>query len=217
MYWIWCRIKHRKSKLPMVLFIITVLLMVFFSVIIIIFGPTDPSRYGFESGVEGWAPETSWPDSLGINEVAQSDLARLGKHSLMLTADLEGGHPNRSKGEAFVQIPIQNLENKPITAWVFVPRRAIGDAKRPNGIQVFVKDELWRGEYGTWWDIFEGWVEDWFQVTLTPSGSPPPNGYMAPGFDPTQIRAVGIKVAIGDGSKREYNGPIYVDCVDYPK
>ena len=179
--------------------------------------PVDNSRYGFESGTMGWAHET-WEDSQGVTAVAQSrEQAKLGKHSFKLTVDLEGGHPNRSKGEAYVEIPPQNLENKQITVWVYVPRMALGDPRIPNGIQVFVKDndKNWRGEYGTWWAITAARVDSWQQVTLTPSRVAPPDGYMAPGFDPTQIRAVGVKVAIGEGAEAMYEGPIYVDTVNW--
>ena len=176
----------------------------------------DPSKYGFEEGPMGWVPQTYETDQ-GITAVAQSaDQAKFCKNSLMLTADLEGGHANRSKGEAYVEIPIQNLEGKPITVWVYVPQEALGDPQKPNGIQVFVKDRNFKGEYGTWWNITPAKVDAWFQVTLVPSTTAPPDGYMAPGFDPTLIGAVGVKVAIGEGSTAEYRGPIYVDGVDWP-
>jgi hypothetical protein len=179
--------------------------------------PADTSRYGFEAGSMGWIPQTYVTDQ-GIIEVAQStDRAKLGRHSLKLTADLEGGHPNRSKGEAYMEIPIQNLENKPISVWVYVPKELLGDPAKPNGIQVFVKDGSWRGEYGTWLDITPARADTWFQVTLVPGRLAPPDGYMAPDFDPTQIRAVGVKVAIGEGSTYTYRGPIYVDVVDWPE
>jgi hypothetical protein len=35
-------------------------------------------------------------------------------------------------------------------------------------------------------------------------------------FDPTQIRAIGGKIAIGDGSTATYKGPIYLDSVEWP-
>jgi len=177
----------------------------------------DTARYGFESGTGGWVYET-YPDSQGVTSVVQStDRARFGRHSLRLAAELEGGHRNRSKGETYMEIPRQNLKNKPITVWVYVPKEAIGDPTKPNGIQVFVKDEDWRGEYGTWWNTTPSKVDSWQQVTLTPSTIPPPDGWMDPGFDPNQIRAIGVKVAIGDGSIATYKGPIYIDAVDWPQ
>lgn len=176
----------------------------------------DQSRYGFESGTMGWTHQT-YSDSKGVTEVAQSnDQAKSGKYSLKLSVDLEGGHENRTKGEAYMQIAVQSLENKAVTVWVYIPKEAVGDPKKPNGVQVFVKDTNWKAAYGTWWDITPGRVDSWQQVTLMPSKTVPPDGYMEPGFDPTQIRAVGAKVAIGDGSTATYEGPIYIDAVDWP-
>lgn len=175
----------------------------------------DPARYGFEDGIMGWMKQSD-TTGLGITAVAQSTgEAKFCKHSLELAANLEGGHPNRSKGETFVEIPVQNLESKPITVWVYVPAKALGEPAKPNGVQVFVKDSHSRSEYGRWSDITAGTVSTWQQITLTPSTSPPSGGYMDPGFDPTQIKTVGVKVAIGDGSKASYSGPIYVDSVDW--
>jgi len=181
--------------------------------------PPDPSRYGFESGIMGWTNET-YTDSQGVIAIDQSsDRAKFGRHSLKLTVDLEGGHANRSQGEAYVEISAQNLNNKPITVWVYVPEGAVGERSKPNGFQVFVKDtdKNWRAEYGTWWNITSAKVNAWQQVTLTPSTTEPPDGSMEIGFDPTQIRAVGVRVAIGKGSTATYRGPIYIDAVDWPQ
>ena len=100
--------------------------------------------------------------------------------------------------------------------WVYIPEEALGNPKIPNGVQVFVKDKEWKSEYGTWWNIDPADVNSWQQITLTPSKSAPPSGYMDSEFDPTQIRVVGVKIAVGDGSVARYRGPIYIDAVDWP-
>ena len=213
------RKKNTGSKKPWG-FLISVFLMVVFagSTLFLWFWKppiSDTSRYGFEKGSMGWVKQT-WSTDQGVTAVNQSaDQAKLGNFSLELITDLEGGHSNRSKGEAYVEIPIQNLEGKPITVWVYVPQEALGDPQIPNGIQVFVKDEFYKGEYGTWRDITPEKVDAWFQVTLMPSRTEPLGGYMHPEFNPTQIRVVGVKVAIGEGSTARYSGPIYVDAVDW--
>jgi hypothetical protein len=38
---------------------------------------------------------------------------------------------------------------------------------------------------------------------------------MEPGFDPSQIIAVGLKLGAGGGSTAVYQGPIYVDAVNW--
>jgi hypothetical protein len=213
-------VKKRKSKgvLNNALFWIASILTVLFasSTVWLLTRPcVDSSRYGFEEGTMGWVRQVYETDQ-GVTAIEQSaDKAKF-CHSLKMTVDLEGGHANKSRGEAYVEINPQNLENKPITVWVYVPREALGDPEKPNGIQVFVKDKDWKGEYGTWWNIGSATADRWQQVTLTPSRSAPPNGYMEPEFDPTQIRVVGVKIAIGEGSTAKYSGPIYIDAVDWP-
>lgn len=213
--------RRKKIRLPTnVLFWIAIFFAIFFAALAIwlLMEPyPDTSRYGFESGPMGWTKETVG-DSQGVTDVSQSaNRAKLGRYSLKLAVDLEGGHPNRSKGEAYVRILPQNMEDKPITLWVFVPGEALGDPQRPNGIQVFAKDEHWKAEYGTWWDITPEKVEGWHRVALTPSKFVPPKGYMTPDFNPTQIQAVGVKIAIGNGSTAKYRGPIYIDTVEGPQ
>jgi hypothetical protein len=198
--------------------ILVVLFIVFASLTIFLWylDEDDPSRYGFESGTMEWrARETD--DSQGVTAIAQSeDHHRLGKHSLKLITDFEGGHTTRSKGEVYVSIDVQKLKDKPITVWVYVPKEALGESKKPNGIQVFAKDSVWRSEYGAWTDITSDTVDKWCEVTLTPSIIAPQGGSMTAGFDPAQILEVGVKVAIGEGSQDTYEGPIYIDAVDWP-
>lgn len=177
---------------------------------------TDPTKFGFENGDMGWTPET-YADSQGITTATQStEQAKVCKHSLKLSLDLEGSHPNRSKGEVYIEIPPQNLTDKPITVWVYVPKDAIGSRTKPNGIQVFVKDKDLKYEYGVWWDITLEKVGNWQPVTLTPSSSPPSNISMESGFDPTQIRIIGVKIATGKGSTDKFKGNIYIDGIDWP-
>jgi uncharacterized repeat protein (TIGR02543 family) len=185
----------------------------------------DPSKYGFESSDVFWAAQTSG-DSQAVTAVARSDtgFAKIGSYSLKLAVDLVGGDGNKSKGEAYVdmvahpprgtQAPI-NLEGVRISVWVYIPKEALGDTDKPNGIQVFVKDNDWRSEYGTWQNITSDTVDKWYEVTLTPSRSAPQDGFMTPGFDPTQIRAVGVKIGAGTNSTATYQGAIYVDGVNW--
>ena len=135
--------------------------------------------------------------------------------------DLVGGDPEKSRGEAWVNwsnsppsgaaIPI-DLTNRTITAWVYAPQDSIGDSSKPNGFQVFVKDENWNSEYGTWHNVSEG---QWSQISLTVSISQPEDGHMDPGFDPSRIIALGVKMGSGEGSTATYEGPVYIDAVDW--
>lgn len=174
----------------------------------------DSSRYGFESGKMGWKRQT-YHDSQAVTTVAQTtERADRGSGALKLTMDLTGDHPNNSKGEALIELrpPVDDLQGKTITAWIYAPTGSAGDFNRPNGVQVFVKDKNSRSLYGTWINMIE---ENWFKVSLTVNTTQPFEGYIDDGFDPQSIAIVGIKVAIGKGSSNTYAGPIYVDAVNW--
>jgi len=181
----------------------------------------DQSKYGFESGRMGWVEQTYW-DSQAVTAVAQSEkgMAKIGCNSLKLSVDLIGGDDKKSKGEAYVDMrnnppsgvvaPV-NLEGVPITVWVYVPKEAIGDPSKPNGVQVFVKDQDWKSEYGTWNNLDSQWI----QISLTPSNEIPRWGYKDEGFDPSRIIAIGVKIGAGGGSTATFKGSIYVDGVNW--
>jgi hypothetical protein len=184
----------------------------------------DPSQYGFENEIEIWAARTHG-DSQAVSTIGQSKkgTAKFGCYSLELVVDLAGGHKSKSKGEAYVDInrfppsgitaPI-NLEGIQITAWVYMPNAAVGDRNNPNGVQVFVKDQNGKGEYGSWFDSLD-YTDRWIPIRLIPSKEPPQNGFMDNGFDPTKIVEVGIKIGAGANSTATYAGPIYVDGVNW--
>ncbi len=186
--------------------------------------PPDSSRYGFESSDVFWVAQT-WKDSQAVTAVERSDgkMAKFGCYSLKLAVDLVGGHANKSKGEAYVDMryfaptgvkaPV-NLDNVLITVWVYVPGGAAGDSDRPNGVQVFVKDQNWKNEYGTWFNLPD-YTDKWVPINLTPSRQTPRAGYMDEGFDPSKIIVVGVKIGTGTNSVATYRGPIYVDGVNW--
>jgi len=183
----------------------------------------DTSRYGFESLPVPWVRQ-AYGTGKGTVAVARSaDVARLGRYSLKLAMDLARAERNKSEGEAYVDMrsfppvgvkaPI-DLEGVPVTAWIYVPRGAAGHRRRPNGVQLFVKDENWKGQYGTWLNL-RGRTERWFQICLTPSARTPNLGYTDMGFDPTKIMVIGVKVGAGTASTAKYRGPIYMDAVNW--
>ena len=213
------RIRNISRVIKDVVFWIAVLLAIVFAVLFfwLITRPCiDPTKFGFENGEMGWIVQT-YPDSQGVTKLAQSvEQAKICKHSLKLTLDLEGSHKSRSKGEVFVDIPVQDLGGKSLSVWVFIPKTAVGSITHPNGVQVFVKDNNNKSEYGTWWEITPSKTGTWQQVTLTPSSTAPAYGSMEDGFDPTHIKYIGVKFATSEGSKDKYNGSVYIDGFDWP-
>ena len=179
------------------------------------------SVYSFEDGSMGWVAQ-DYEDSRACVQVEWSnEAAEDGQYSLKLFMELIGGDTQYSKGEAWVNlldnppagktIPA-DLTNRTISMWVYAPQESKGDRKKSNGFQIFVKDENWNSEYGTWSNVVEG---QWVKITLTVSASKPEDGYMDQGFDPSRIIAVGIKMGAGGGSTAKFIGVIYVDAVDW--
>lgn len=186
----------------------------------------DSSKYGFEEkeGIS-WLAQTA-SDTKAVTAIEQSEKrrAKFGCYSLKLTVDLAAKHPTKSKGEAYVNLPRISssgakagidLQDVEISSWVYVPIRVAGDRKRPNGLQVFVKDTNGKSQYGSWFDLL-GSANKWVRVSLTPSPERPTGGHIDHGFDPTRIAVVGVKIGVGDNSRMApYRGSIYVDGVNW--
>jgi hypothetical protein len=180
------------------------------------------SKYSFEDGPMGWIPQ-DYEDSMACAEVLQSDdRAKEGQHSLKMLMNLIGGDTAKSKGEAWVNmldsppksvaIPV-DLTNRKITAWVYAPPGSRGERSKPNGFQLFVKDENWNSEYGPWRNVAEGVWDD--KISFTVSTSKPQNGHMDQGFDPKRVIAVGVKMGSGGGTKAEFDGAVWIDAIDW--
>jgi len=173
-----------------------------------------------------WKAQT-YTDSQAITAVSiTTDCAHSGVGGLEMTVDLVGGHPNKSNGEVFVDLryhpplleppccltaPV-DFDGVQICAYVWCPQGSRGDLSRPNGLQVFVKDEEWRSFYGSWHNIEE---RQWNHVCVTPSTTAPPGGYMSPGFTPTQTVLLGVKVGAGGGSTATFSGTMCLDDVGW--
>ncbi len=157
-------------------------------------------------------------------------MAKFGCYSLRLEVDLKGGDENKSKGEAYVELskfpppgltaPI-NMDAVEITVWVYVPGGAIGELDKPNGMQIFVKDNHSvdnqskpRSFYGLWFDL-PGYNDKWVPIRMQVGRRELPKGYIDPGFDPNNVLVIGVKIGAGGGSKATYRGPIYVDAVNW--
>lgn len=163
-------------------------------------------RYDFESGTEGWRPNSGLK---GIPSVRQTcDRAKTGRCSLYLTLDLA---PSQQCGEVYVDLPLTDLDGTTITAWVYAPPAARGtDPNHPNGLHLFAKDRYWRNLYGTWKNIQEG---GWTKVALPVVNKVPACGSMSNSFDPSQVRQIGLNVCAGEGTT--YQGFLLLDTVAF--
>ncbi|MCU1348764.1 MAG: hypothetical protein JWO56_1794 [Acidobacteria bacterium] len=133
---------------------------------------------------------------------------------------IRGDDPTRNRGEALVEIahpdPALNkapvdLSERTLRAWIYAPRGSAGPRSRRNGVQLFAKDSQWRSLYGPWNNIE---TEDgWFALELPVNGATA--SHVDRGYDATKIVAIGVKFAAGGGSSATYDGPIYIDDVDW--
>ncbi|MBN1270015.1 MAG: hypothetical protein JXB04_10520, partial [Kiritimatiellae bacterium] len=178
-------------------------------------------QYDFEVDEDGFLPSDD-AGNLAITAAVQvADFpAAHGDGTLKAWVNLDGSDGARDGGEVSVdassfapfraRYPL-DLEGQEVSLYVYCPAGARGDNANPNALRVFVKDTDWRAEYGTWTPIVEG---AWQKISLTPSTTEPPNGYMAEGFDPTRIRVVGVSLSAG-ATSAVYAGPIHVDAVGF--
>lgn len=148
-----------------------------------------------------------------------------GLFSLEVVMDLVPGDAGKAKGEVFVSPVSVNtsnplLANQTITAWVYLPKEAVGDPDNPNGVHLFVKDRdpEWRSLYGCWYPATEGWMPISLTISTDAPQCPNEGWYMHPDFDPTNIRAIGVAMGTPELSPDPafaYRGSIYIDQVDW--
>ena len=71
---------------------------------------------------------------------------------------------------------------------------------------MFFKDANWLSWYGPWTNMT---VNAWQTLSVTPGMTTP--AFVDPGFDPTQIMVMGVKLGTGGASTGTYDGAVYVD------
>lgn len=211
--------KHFYSPKPILRIAIGLLVIVAIAIIIILLLLSQRTRsivFNFENGIQEWKCQLTDPTTEACVSVKQSNEYAFGaSNSLEMMLELIGGSPNQAKGEVWREITGEkdylNLDGRRITAHVYIPVGAMGSPESPNGLQIFVKDAEWRNQYGCWHGISA--ENTWIDVELSVSeASNACDGWFTQrGFDPTRIRAYGIKLGSGGESTETYNGAIYLD------
>ncbi|NCC51766.1 MAG: DUF5060 domain-containing protein [Spartobacteria bacterium] len=181
----------------------------------------DHVRFDFELDEEDWYANLNEGTGYAVTAVVQTvEMAIHGQGALKAMVDLNGTWPY-SKGDAEVNMeyapppnvvaPV-NLNGQELSISVFCPTGARGNEANPNRIQVYAKDDEWRAIYLEETDIEEG---RWITYSITVSTNTPPGGWVDGAFDPTRIRAIGVRLTHG-GSGSDYEGPIFIDAASFP-
>lgn len=186
--------------------------------------PQVSSKYNFEEGAMGWQERQEEHSRAVVDVFRTAERSYEEQYSLALKMNLVANDPDDQlrKGEAYVDMTSSppesgedapmDLTNREITARFWAPRGAQGDLNNSNGVQLFVKDEDYLSHYGEWQNIAE---ERWMELTLIVGLVAPDNGEIQPGFDPSRIVEIGIKVTGGEGSTATYDGLVFLDAVKW--
>jgi hypothetical protein len=211
-------------------------ILLFMNVLVIggylaIINPPITSEFSFEDAGKtmGWKCQDIPKDKPDFDTQACEDVSQSyeqhieGSGSLKITMKLIGNNETHSKGEAWVELSdYLDLTDRPVSIWVYAPEGSQGnpDIKgERNGFQVFVKDADWDSEYGCWFNApyDEGAAGSSATISLTVTADDQDclGWYKDRNFDPTRIRAIGIKMGAGGDWDGTYDGPIYIDAVEY--
>jgi uncharacterized protein (TIGR03437 family) len=162
-----------------------------------------------------WIPQ-DFRDSQGV------ETSNLENGRLKITVKLTGGHSNFSKGEVYTdllyvpdlecQVPEKmDFSQREIRVEVEVPVGFVGLPDRPNGIQLFVKDDKFRAQYSVWENVTQAGK---YTLTLRPNAAGDGAAETTPGFTPDRIRIIGVKFSIGDGSNAMFNGVAFLNNIN---
>lgn len=200
-------------------------IVLFFASIVSIFSGTfvgqgsaaESIAFDFESGEEGWERSMADREQSIYAILLNSNEQYSGRYSLELKTRLDYSDINLQQGLAFVMSP-GNMQGHRISAYVKCSSGAEGDPQHRNGVRLFVWDRDFKAQFGAWRNFGQepphGMPEnEWAEIELTPSRSGPPDGYTELGFDPTKIMSVGIQLAVGTHSEKEFHGSCFLDAV----
>jgi hypothetical protein len=172
-----------------------------------------PAGTELVSGATDWRAQDS-EDSRGVTGVQYQG------GRLVLDAHLVGQDAQYRAGEVLLDFSLYaptegtapiDMTGRTIRVEVVLPAGYGGSQSAPNGVQVFVKDNQWRAQYGRWTNV--AWAGGRYEVTLSPSSAPIAGGDTAFGFSPSRVRLIGVKFGINSNSSAQVNGQVRVNSV----
>ncbi len=169
--------------------------------------------FDFETGTEGWVSSTS-PGESGIHAVTTTTQAYSNQHSLALSTHLDYANTNLRAGVVSVMCP-DNMNGQSVEAWVRPATGMTGDPSRPNGIQLFAKDQNYKSQMSVWKNIGTEIPENqWTKLVLIPTATTNQTiGDSDAGFDPERILLIGVKLGVGGYSAVSVLSTCSVDFV----
>ncbi len=173
-----------------------------------------------EEGTQLVAAGADWiaqdfANSQGVVSVRFSD------SMLILDLRMVAGDAVLGQGEVYIDLrnwlPTEalaplDLSGSAIAVRVILPEGFGGPQSAPSGIQVFVKDDEWRSQYGFWVNVANAGGE--YTATLSPRMANPVAAVTDSGFDPTRIRVIGVKLAMNDNAAWEFSGNAILQCAN---
>lgn len=185
--------------------------------------PCNGVLYDFLDSNQGWIPK-EFSQRYGKIEGTQlvDNESPAGKNTLLLSLDLNGGHPSAefmvdlqknppgcAKGLAEDEILWE--PGSILSVWVWAPKGSRGeDQGNPNGLHLFAVDTKGKELYGTWQNIQE---ESWFEVSLNLINEAPACGTMPADFDSSHIKNIGLNISVNTNANNPIKGQFKISAV----
>lgn len=194
-------------------------------------GGADNSRYGFEAGVEAWAPapaadggsctgvSAAWGRSVFGQASLALEMVNMGNHYPANTAC--PGVDNAARAAIDLSGSPPDLTGKTVSAWVYLPSAGQAAADTPTQAQLYAIDNS-LDSYANGPGVNLG-VDQWTRVTFRPQAWAGPGDYnqggvfTAAGFDPSAIKRLGVKISAAGAAPCTFafSGVVLLDSVDW--
>lgn len=173
----------------------------------------------------GWTCET-YVEAQGFTESEVTVDTASGRGALRVTAQLLGGHPNRSRGAVHLSLPDHwpfacppparalalDLDGVLARFRIRLPKGSAGPRNAPNRLQLVLKTRLsaerWPVLYTQWMEIPPSWEERYADVTVRLDSRSA--AYVDADFDIRKVSDIGLAMAAG-GSSSAIEGSIWLD------
>lgn len=192
-------------------------------------GGEDHSRYGFESGVQGWAPAAEGGSCTQVMSAPGRSL--FGQSSLALVLDQMGNHYSGSPicpgaddaGRASIDLSASpvDLSARTLSLWVYLPPTGQSSDSAPTQAQIYLVCSA-GSVYGNGAGV-NLVPNQWTRVNFSPTawagpGALDQNGvFLNAGFDPSSIKTVGVKFSASGAAPCSFafSGVVLVDSLDW--